>query len=193
MDPLRRDLDKESEVENIIFDGTGDPPNSLYLRNNDREADGSDSGEADGSGDGEAGGSGDGEAGSSDDGEAGGSDDGEAAPKSRGPTKKLSDKAHFTITVISERGEPLEPKKAASTFRKQCSVMVRDRIPVTVREWNKTKKAKESEYIAERLIDANVAIPVNPSVAASVLAGGSVEDAEDTEEEDGEEAERPGP
>ena len=28
--------------------------------------------------------------------------------------------------------------------------MVRDRIPITVREWNKTKKAKESEYITER-------------------------------------------
>ena len=28
--------------------------------------------------------------------------------------------------------------------------MVRDRIPITVREWNKTKKAKQSEYVAER-------------------------------------------
>ena len=28
--------------------------------------------------------------------------------------------------------------------------MVRDRIPITVREWNKTKNAKESEYISER-------------------------------------------
>ena len=31
--------------------------------------------------------------------------------------------------------------------------MVRDRIPITVREWNKTKKAKQSEYIAERYKD----------------------------------------
>ena len=71
MDPLRRDLDKESEVENIIFDGTRDPPESpsLYLRGNV-----SSDGEADGSGDGEAGGS--------DDGEAGGSGDGEASGRS---------------------------------------------------------------------------------------------------------------
>lgn len=58
-------------------------------------------------------------------------------------------------------------------------------------------EAESAEELPDReamsVIDANVAIPVNPSVAASVLAGGSVEDAEDTEEEDGEEAERPGP
>ena len=68
MDPLHRDLDKESEVKNIIFNGTGSTPPaspSLYLRGNvssDGEADDSFDGEAGGSDDGEAGGSGDGEA-----------------------------------------------------------------------------------------------------------------------------------
>ena len=57
---------------------------------------------------------------------------------------------HYTIEVISELGEPLEPKKAAKKFTKQCGVMVRDRIPITVREWHKRKGAKESEYVAER-------------------------------------------
>ena len=28
--------------------------------------------------------------------------------------------------------------------------MVRDRIPITVREWNKTKKARESQNVSER-------------------------------------------
>lgn len=28
--------------------------------------------------------------------------------------------------------------------------MVRDRIPITVREWNTTKKVRESEYVADR-------------------------------------------
>ena len=68
----------------------------------------------------------------------------------RGPAKKLAATTHFTITVISGRGEPLEPKKAAHSFTKQCGFMVRDRIPITVREWNKTKKARESQYVAER-------------------------------------------
>ena len=68
MDPLRRDLEKEGAIKNIIFDGAGDPPESpsLYLRGNvssDGEADGSGYGEAGGSDNGEAGGSGDGEAG----------------------------------------------------------------------------------------------------------------------------------
>ena len=63
MDPLHRDLEKEGAVENIIFDGARDPPESpsLYLRDkvpSDGEADGSGDGEADGSGDGGAGGSG---------------------------------------------------------------------------------------------------------------------------------------
>ena len=70
MDPLRRDLEKEGAVENIIFDGAGDPPESpsLYLRDkvsSDGEADGSGDGEADGSSDGEDDDSGDGGAGGS--------------------------------------------------------------------------------------------------------------------------------
>ena len=50
-------------------------------------------------------------------------------------------------------GEPLEPKKAAKIFVKQCGVMVRDRIPITVREWHKPKGAEASDYVAERYKD----------------------------------------
>ena len=54
MDPLRRDLEKEGAVENIIIDGAEDPPKSpsMYLRD-DGEADDSGDGEADGFSDGE--------------------------------------------------------------------------------------------------------------------------------------------
>lgn len=66
MDPIRRDLAQEDIVENIIFDGAGDPPDSpsLYL-NNSGEGDYVDrsDGEADGAGDDD---SGDGEADGSD-------------------------------------------------------------------------------------------------------------------------------
>jgi hypothetical protein len=62
----------------------------------------------------------------------------------------LSATTHYTITVISPLGEPKEPKEAADVFIKQCGVLVRDRIPITVREWNKHKGAPESEYVAKR-------------------------------------------
>ena len=58
----------------------------------------------------------------------------------RGPAKRLKSKDHFTITVISAKGEPLEPKKVATAFKNQCGVLVRDRIPISYKEWNKTKK-----------------------------------------------------
>ena len=62
----------------------------------------------------------------------------------------MSATTHYTITVISPLGEPKEPKKAADVFIKQCRVLVRDRIPITVRDWNKRKGAPESEFVAER-------------------------------------------
>ena len=65
----------------------------------------------------------------------------------------LAASTHYTITVVSALGEPKEPKKAAQKFVKQCGVMVRDRIPIIVREWNKTKEVEDSEYFAERYKD----------------------------------------
>jgi hypothetical protein len=47
-------------------------------------------------------------------------------------------------------GEPKLPKKVADTFKKQCGVLVRDHIPISVREWNKCKGADDSEYVTER-------------------------------------------
>jgi len=54
------------------------------------------------------------------------------------------------LDVISPSGEPKEPKKAADIFRKQCGVMVRDHVPITVRDWRKRKGAKDNDYVAER-------------------------------------------
>jgi hypothetical protein len=42
-------------------------------------------------------------------------------------------------------GEPKLPKKVADTFKKQCGVLVRDHVPISVREWNKCKGADDSE------------------------------------------------
>jgi hypothetical protein len=57
---------------------------------------------------------------------------------------------HYTFEVILPTGEPKLPKKVANTFKKQCGVLVRDHVPISVREWNKHKRADDSEYIAER-------------------------------------------
>jgi hypothetical protein len=68
----------------------------------------------------------------------------------RGPTKKLDARTHYTFEVILPMGEPKLPKKVADTFKKQCGVLVRDHVPISVREWNKRKGADDSDYLAER-------------------------------------------
>jgi hypothetical protein len=63
----------------------------------------------------------------------------------------LDARTNYTITAVSELGEPKEPTKAAQKFIKQCGVLVRDHVPITVREWQKPKGAPtESEYVADR-------------------------------------------
>ncbi|KAK1660672.1 hypothetical protein QYE76_048831 [Lolium multiflorum] len=137
MDPFEfhRDLEQEDIVEDIIHDGDGE----------DR-----------GSGDGEDRGSGDGEAECSGDGEAECSGEGEASEdklEKQGPAKKLTKKDHFTIEAISPKGKPVAPQTVATKFKNQCGVLVIDRIPITIKEWNKTKKVSESE-VADRYKDS---------------------------------------
>jgi hypothetical protein len=62
----------------------------------------------------------------------------------------LDARTHYTFEVILPTGEPKLPKKAANTFKKQCGVLVRDHVPISVREWNKRRGADDSEYVAER-------------------------------------------
>jgi hypothetical protein len=62
----------------------------------------------------------------------------------------LDARTHYTFEVILPTDEPNLPKKVADTFKKQCGVLVRDHVPISVREWNKRKGADDSEYVAER-------------------------------------------
>nr|XP_051209486.1 uncharacterized protein LOC127326740 [Lolium perenne] len=147
MDPfeIHRDLEQEDLFEDIIRDG----PEA------DREERDSGDGEDRGSGDGEADGSGDGEADGSGDGEADGSGHGEASEdklEKQGPAKRLSPKDHFTIEAISPKGQPVAPAAVRVTFKNQCGVLVRDRLPITIREWNKTKNVSEDQ-VADRYKD----------------------------------------
>jgi hypothetical protein len=62
----------------------------------------------------------------------------------------LDARTHYTFEVILPTGEPKRPKKAANIFKKQCGVLVRDHVPISVREWYKRKGADDSEYVTKR-------------------------------------------
>jgi hypothetical protein len=54
----------------------------------------------------------------------------------------LSDGVRHDIVEIDQSGRPTAPDKAAKLFISQCGVIVRDCIPITVREWHKPKKGE---------------------------------------------------
>ncbi len=55
--------------------------------------------------------------------------------------------------MILPTGKPKLPKNVVDTFKKQCGVLVRDHVPISVREWNKRKGAADSDYVAQRYKD----------------------------------------
>ena len=57
----------------------------------------------------------------------------------RGPTKKLDDHERYRIEKFAQDGEPIAPKEVRKKFVKQCGVIIRDYIPIIVREWNKPR------------------------------------------------------
>ena len=61
--------------------------------------------------------------------------------------------AHLRIEVVSPEGKPLEPKANANKFVHQCGVIVRDNVPISVREWNKPAKVEGVSYVNDRLKD----------------------------------------
>jgi hypothetical protein len=52
----------------------------------------------------------------------------------------LKDGVKYNIDAIKPNGEPREPKKNANKFIRQCGVIVRDQIPISVQEWKKPAK-----------------------------------------------------
>ncbi|XP_044396827.1 uncharacterized protein [Triticum aestivum] len=58
----------------------------------------------------------------------------------RGPAKKLQAGVKYNVDAIKRNGEPLEPKKNANKFIRQCGVIVRDQIPISVQECKKAAK-----------------------------------------------------
>jgi hypothetical protein len=60
----------------------------------------------------------------------------------------------YNIKAIKSNGEPLEPKKNANKFTRQCGVIVRDQIPISVQEWEKPTKGDPGvTFVDERAKD----------------------------------------
>ena len=48
----------------------------------------------------------------------------------------------YNIEAIKPNGEPLAPKKIADKFIRQCRVLVKDQLPISLQEWREPAKDK---------------------------------------------------
>ena len=48
----------------------------------------------------------------------------------------------YNIDAIKPNGEPREPKKNVNKFIRQCGVIVKDQIPISIQEWKKAAKER---------------------------------------------------
>jgi len=69
------------------------------------------------------------------------------------PKKKLKEGVKYNIEAVRPNGEPLAPKKIADKFVRQCGVLVKDQLPISLQEWRepaKDKRQKGKEDAAPR-------------------------------------------
>ena len=48
----------------------------------------------------------------------------------------------YNIEAVRPNGEPLAPKKIADKFVRQCGVLVKDQLPISLQEWRKPAKPR---------------------------------------------------
>jgi hypothetical protein len=83
-----------------------------------------------------------------------GSSKSSAGSRKRGPAKKLKDGVKYNIDAIKPNGEPSEPKKNADKWIRQCGVLVKDQIPISIQEWKKPAKERpDLTYVDQRAKD----------------------------------------
>jgi hypothetical protein len=82
----------------------------------------------------------------------------------------LEEHERYMIKKIGEDGKPIAPTAHANKFTRQCRVLVRDNIPITIREWKKTKMEPVS-YVRKKLknmlwkkLMVNFTLPAAPEV-----------------------------
>jgi hypothetical protein len=80
----------------------------------------------------------------------------------------LEEHERHRIKEISEDGEPIAPTAHANKFTRQCRVLVRDNIPITIREWRKTKMElvsyvhKTFKHMIWKKLMVNFTLPAAP-------------------------------
>ena len=60
----------------------------------------------------------------------------------------MGDQERYTIERVAEDGTPTAPPGVKNKMVKQCGVLVRDFIPITVREWHRPKE-KGQLYVSD--------------------------------------------
>ena len=61
----------------------------------------------------------------------------------------MGDHERFRIDQVAADNRPIAPTDVANKFVKQCGVIVRDYIPITIREWHKPK-AEGVSYVGPK-------------------------------------------
>ena len=61
----------------------------------------------------------------------------------------MDDHERYRIEEVAIDGQPIAPEDVAKKIVKQCGVVVRDYIPITVREWQKPK-AEGVSYVGPK-------------------------------------------
>ena len=67
----------------------------------------------------------------------------------------MDDGVRHDITHIAKDGKPIAPEKGAKSFIAQCGVLVRDHVPITVREWHKPKGEAEAGHYVDDVAKNN--------------------------------------
>ena len=57
----------------------------------------------------------------------------------RGPGRLLKDGVKYHIESIKPSGEPLMPKNIANKWTRQCGVLVKDKLPISIQEWKEPR------------------------------------------------------
>ena len=69
----------------------------------------------------------------------------------RGPGKKLKEGVKYNIDSIKASGKPLTPKNIANKFVRQCGVLVKDQLPISIQEWKEPKtKRPDVTWVDDR-------------------------------------------
>ena len=69
----------------------------------------------------------------------------------RGPGRLLKDGVKYHIESIKPSGEPLTPKNIANKWTRQCGVLVKDQLPISIQEWKEPKtKRPDVTWVDDR-------------------------------------------